>query len=520
MTGNRRIALNIIATYGRSLYALAIGLFCGRWTLMALGEVDYGLVGVVGGLTAFLLFVNGLMSSAISRFYAFSVGRASISGNRAPGVEECRRWFSIALGLHTAVPALLTAAGYPAGVWAVENFLSIPPGRVADCIWVWRFTCIGAFVSMVNVPFAAMYNAKQEIAELTVYSFVTTTLNAGFMYYLVTHQGVWLVAYAGWTCLLTVAPQLVIMCRAILKYPECRFRIAYLFDRARIMQVLGFAGSRFICALSTLASGQGLAIVVNKYLGPARNAAMSIGHGIVAHSSTLSTALSGAFSPAIVNVAGAGDLETMRRMIFRACRFSVASILVFALPVMLEINSVTVLWLKTPPEGTSVIAVFMLVDLVMSRLSEGHYIGMMALGKIFKFQLCESVFFFLRLAIGWILVALGWDLWAVGIAYVSTGVFSVLLKLLFGRAVCGLSVRRWFRQVLCPLSAAAFAALSAGAAVVFSMEASLPRIVLTAVSTETVLLPFLWFAVLAESERAQIRSKLRAVAIRLAGGRR
>ena len=56
MTQNRRIALNIIATYGRSLYALAFGLFCGRWTLMALGEVDYGLIGVVGGLMAFIAF--------------------------------------------------------------------------------------------------------------------------------------------------------------------------------------------------------------------------------------------------------------------------------------------------------------------------------------------------------------------------------------------------------------------------------------------------------------------------------
>lgn len=45
MTQNRRIVLNIVATYGRSLYALVLGLFCGRWTLMALGQVDYGLMG-------------------------------------------------------------------------------------------------------------------------------------------------------------------------------------------------------------------------------------------------------------------------------------------------------------------------------------------------------------------------------------------------------------------------------------------------------------------------------------------
>lgn len=37
MTANRRIFLNIVATYGRSLYALVIGLFCGRRTLIALG---------------------------------------------------------------------------------------------------------------------------------------------------------------------------------------------------------------------------------------------------------------------------------------------------------------------------------------------------------------------------------------------------------------------------------------------------------------------------------------------------
>ena len=40
MSPNRRIFLNIVATYGRSLYALVIGLFCGRWTLIAAGGAE------------------------------------------------------------------------------------------------------------------------------------------------------------------------------------------------------------------------------------------------------------------------------------------------------------------------------------------------------------------------------------------------------------------------------------------------------------------------------------------------
>lgn len=46
----KRIFLNIVATYGRSLYALVCGLFISRWVLAALGKEDFGLYGVVGGL--------------------------------------------------------------------------------------------------------------------------------------------------------------------------------------------------------------------------------------------------------------------------------------------------------------------------------------------------------------------------------------------------------------------------------------------------------------------------------------
>ena len=67
MTANRRIFLNIIATYGRSLYALVLGLFTARWALQALGQVDFGLYGVVGGLTAFIVYLNGILAGAMRR---------------------------------------------------------------------------------------------------------------------------------------------------------------------------------------------------------------------------------------------------------------------------------------------------------------------------------------------------------------------------------------------------------------------------------------------------------------------
>lgn len=42
-TANRRSSLNIVAICGRSLYALVIGLFSGRWTLKVNGRNWYNM---------------------------------------------------------------------------------------------------------------------------------------------------------------------------------------------------------------------------------------------------------------------------------------------------------------------------------------------------------------------------------------------------------------------------------------------------------------------------------------------
>lgn len=75
MSPNRLILLNIVATYGRSLYALAVGLVTARWALEALGVADYGVMGVVGGLVGFILFFNGILAVAVGRFYAIFIGK-------------------------------------------------------------------------------------------------------------------------------------------------------------------------------------------------------------------------------------------------------------------------------------------------------------------------------------------------------------------------------------------------------------------------------------------------------------
>ena len=329
MTENRRIFLNIVATYGRSLFALACGLFTGRWLLMSLGEIDYGLFGVVGGLSGFIGFISGLIAAAVGRFYTFAIGQARITGRE--GLEECRKWFNTAVLLHTVIPVVLMICGYPIGEYAIRNgWIFIPPDRMNACLWVFRFSCLSCFLGLVTVPFNAMYGAKQYIAELTVYSFVTTTLNVCFLYYMVTHPGDWLARYALWGTLLSIAPNLIIAVRAYQLFPECRFRRAYLWDWGRVKALFSYAGAQFFGCFSAMLRQQGIAILVNRYFRATRNADISVANTVAGHCFTLAGCMTGAFAPALTTARGAEDWSRMHGLAFRTCKIGV--LLVFLSP--------------------------------------------------------------------------------------------------------------------------------------------------------------------------------------------
>lgn len=510
MTANKRIFLNVIATYGRSLYAIVVGLFCGRWTLMALGQTDYGLMGLVGGLTGAVAFLNTLLASAVGRFYAVKVGASKKAGNEITGLEDCRKWFNTALALHTVIPLLLVVVGYPTGCWAIEKFLDIPPDRVVACVWVWRFTCLACFMSMFNVPCHAMYTAKQEIAELTIYSFVTTTLNACFLYYMVSHPGIWLTKYMAWTCGLSVVPQLIIGVRAFVKYKECRFIPRYLFDRSRFREIFHFAFAKFWADFSSQFSTQGQAILVNKYMGPQFNASMSVGNVVAGHSLTLAGAIEGAFWPAITNKIGEGNDAEVKRLCFTAMRLSTLMVLVFAVPLGLEVNEVLRLWLVNPPTFAAEIVLILLVRAVLERMTAAYSTAIYGYGRgVMKYAWTAGWAGISTVFVSWLSFALGLGMWSVVIGLAVSKIITVSIRLVLGRTLVGFSFWHWMRNVFVPIGLLMLGVTCAGLVTRFFMEPSFLRVVTSALICEIVFVLLVWGLVMNCAEREFFLKRLK-----------
>lgn len=506
MTENRRIVLNIAATYGRSLFAMACGIFGGRWALMALGEVDYGLQGLVGGLTAFIAFFNGILAAAVGRFYALSVGKARTDA--AAGIEESRRWFSIALVIHTVVPGILLIVGWPIGEWAIRNFLTIPPDRVNACLWVFRFSCVGCFLGMVSVPFNAFYGAKQLIAELTVYGFATTTLNIAMLYYMVTHPADWLVKYALWLTLLGIVPSLIITGRAIRLFPECRFRFGYCRDWPRFRKLFSYAFWQFFGAFALLLRTDGIAVLVNRYFGPVLNASLSVARNAGGKADELASSMLGAFTPAVTAAYGAGDRKRAFLLADNMGKFGVAASLVFAIPLAVEIDYVMRLWLVNPPRFASAFCIMVMVQRVVNKLTKGHALLIQADGRIGLYQFTVSVFAGISVLAAWALFGAGRGPLSLCVPLIGFFVAYAGVRPFFAAWLTGCPIIPWVRGSLAPLLG--LTALTAGAGYLLRLvlDEGIVRLVVSAVLCEVVLLPLVWSFLLDEGDRLKIRNRI------------
>jgi len=510
MTPNARIGLNVAASYGRSLVALVCGLLAGRWALMALGPVDFGLFGVIGGIISFIGMMSHLLGLAVGRFFAFEVGKEG----EGCGVRGAREWFSTAVFLHTVIPLGLTLVGWPIGEWVVRHGLTIPPDRLFACLWVFRLSCFACVVGMVTVPFYAMYTAKQKIAELTVYDMGASVAKVVVLYLMASRPGDWLVGYAALFAAASVVPLVLIALRARRLFPECQLIPQAMVCRDRILPLLKYAGWEGFGSGAIILRKSGGAILMNEYMGAACTSSLAYANSVALHTSALSTSLTGAFGPAVTNAFGSGDLVYMRRLALSACKFGSLLVLLFAVPMALEADYVLTLWLKTSPPGVSTLCVYVLATCFTDRLTRGCGQAIDASGKIGRYQLFGGMGLMLGFPLMWLGMFLckghvGWMMHAVGLSVLMSYVLYGSAQLYFARKNGGISVQAWGRQMAVPVLLAAAASVGAGAMCVLFLHGSFARVLLTTAVSAVALGICSWCFVLTADERMWALERVR-----------
>ena len=152
----RRIAKNTLMLYVRMLFMMFMGLYTSRIVLQALGESDYGIYNVVGGVVAMFTIISGALNSAVSRFITFEMGKGE--GARLNKV------YSTAVIIQIVLAAVVVAVAEPVGLWFIDNEMTISPERIPAARWVLHFSLLAFVVNLMSVPQMASITAHERMS--------------------------------------------------------------------------------------------------------------------------------------------------------------------------------------------------------------------------------------------------------------------------------------------------------------------------------------------------------------------
>lgn len=510
MTKSRRIILNTLATYGRSVFALFVGVFSSRWLLQGLGAQDLGLQCVVGSLIGAIVIFETVMQVAVARFYAFSIGRAQTM-SEADGKDEICRWFNVIFLIHLVLPLLIVVFGYPLGIYAVKHWLTIPVERMDACLFVFNCSMIATFISMVSTPYIAMYQARQLIVELSVFGVLRSLINFGFTFSLlyVTCDRLKYSGLFGMTVALAILGTQ--MYRGWRQFPECRVKLAYLFDWARLKQIFIYFFWEIFSCTGNMTRQQGTSIVINKCFGPTANASWQIAQTLSNQATALSGALMGALQPAVTTEEGAGERERMIRLAFRTCKFGSLLILLFSIPLIAEMDEVLRLWLVTPPEFTSQLCGGVLIAYAIDKLGLGHHVAISAKGRIGAYHSVVGTTFFLSLPIALGLIWAGVGPSSIGYMFIIDYALVTVERVIFARYLVDMPIGYYIRRVVLPLIVFSGLSYLAACAVTRTLSPSFWRICLTTAASLAVMVTVGWFGVLDPEERGYVLAGIQKV---------
>lgn len=434
---NKRIAKNTLLLYFRMLLIMAVSLYTTRVVLEALGEEDYGIYNVVGGVVAMFSVLSGSLSAAISRFITYELGK----GNAA----NLQKIFSSAVTIQLALSLFILLLAETVGLWFLNVKMNIPPGRMIAANWVFQFSILTFIIHLVSVPYNASIIAHE---RMSAFAYIGI-LEAGgklLIAYLITVSPIdRLVFYALLMMLIVLIVWLTYTSYCKRHFMECSCR--FIWDAALLKQMFGFAGWNFIGASSAVLRDQGGNIVINLFCGPTINAARGIAfqvnnavHGFVSNFMV-------ALNPQITKSYAAGNRDYMMTLIFQGARLSFYMLLFLSLPVLINTEYLLALWLKEVPEHTVLFVRLILVLGMCESISTPLVTSMLATGNIRNYQIIVGGLLMLNLPVSYVLLRIGCIPETVIIVAIFISQCCLAARLIMLRPMIGLHIRMYLKKV-------------------------------------------------------------------------
>ena len=394
---NKRIAKNTLLLYVRMLFMMAISLFTSRITLAALGETNYGIYNVVGGMVAMFSMLSGSLSVTISRFITVEVGK----GNK----ERLKAIFSTSVSIQIFMALVICLIAEIAGVWFLDNKMVIPADRLYAAHWVLQLSILTFVVNLISVPYNAVIIAHEKMSAFAYISILEVVLKLVIVYLLFISPIDKLIVYAILLTLVAVVIRFVYGSYCKRHFEEAHYR--FCFDKNLLRDMFGFIGWAFWGNSMVVLKDQGTNVLLNLFGGPAVNAARGVALQVNNAVYSFVQNFMMAVNPQITKSYSAGNIADMHKLIIRSAKFCFYILLMLLIPICANIDYILDLWLVEVPEHTANFIVLVLLYSLLDCYCHPLLTGVLAEGEIKRYEIAITIIYFLNFVASYAFLKMG-----------------------------------------------------------------------------------------------------------------
>lgn len=377
------IAKNTIFLYIRSIVVMAVGIYTSRVVLQTLGVEDYGVYNVIGGFVSMFSILSASLVNASQRFISFEMGKDNPQMNRI---------FSGTISIHLLLALIVLVIFESFGLWFLNTQLNISADRMNAANWVFQCSVLTFCINLISVPYNASIVAHEKMNVFAYISIYEAFAKLGIVYLLYVTGYDKLIVYAILMLVIAVSLRLLYGSYCSRHFEECKFH--FVFDMPLFKEMIGFIGWNFLGSTAGILNTQGINILINIFFGVTLNAARGladqVNNAINAFVNNFMTAL----NPQITKSYAAGDYTYMNILLIRGAKYATILYWFFSLVFFVEADFLLDVWLVEVPSYAPLFLRLVIVFSIFQSLSYTLYIGMLATGKIKKYQLAMSSLYF------------------------------------------------------------------------------------------------------------------------------
>lgn len=439
MSDKSRIAKNTVFLYLRQLSVMFITFFTSRVIFGALGEVEYGVYSLVGGLAFSFGFFSSSLSNATQRFLCFAHGKNNQS--------EIKEVFNAAALIFIMMGGGILLIGCALGP-IIIGLLKYPQELTQAVYFIYYCTIISLAITLTATMFDSVLISRENMKVYAYISILEVVGRLAIAYSLLLYSDCKLIWYAIALMLLTVLIKGSLICFCFKHYPECHIRLHW--DSVRVKEMGRFIGWNGFGTAAFALNEQVINILLNLFFGPVVNAAKGIASQVNNAINHFSSNFLVALFPQMIKSYSSGDREKFMQLFYYSGKFGFALLWLLFLPIMLRRDYILQFWLENVPDYTHVFLLWIIIYSIVSIFAVPLWYAVQAVGKIGKYITVTNSIVIMSLPICWILLRQTFPPQIVYMVLVATKLFSIFFSLFIVKKYIDLSIRNYIVSVIFP----------------------------------------------------------------------